>query len=975
MKNLFKIFIICLLSQSIFISYADDPREEMREAKSAFKRLMESAHPTPDNQYYGKEYWDMLQGSRLPYFLNINMTVDADNEPNKMQNESSIAYNPIDPTNLIGSAVDYRAESSTWVYVSKDGGHNWENKNLGKPFEGWQSTNDPSVAFDMDGTGYLVYGGFGKFDDNYNVMVGENGVFIAKSTDKGETWKAHIPIILHTGTQTLDSTFEDKYYIQVDNSPTSPYFKHLYVPWKRVTPRDSATQIVISKSTDKGETWSVPIPVSPRKSGSSEDTTYGQSFPLATTGPNGEVYVVWNDGIVHGVGFAKSMDGGITYTAPKIIFNYNIFGITKYLDGQGWRHSLKGKVRAETYPVIACDISNSPHRGNLYLTWAADSVPNIYFSKSTDKGESWSNPVIVHSVETNDQFWQWMAIDPTNGNIAIMYLDSRNDPANILFEAYVSFSNDGGNTWIDRPASDYAGDLRLNPFVGNSFAGDYSGCTFYDGIIYPSWVDMRNAESNIRDDDVYTSVINTRAPMPVENFAIKVLPEEPTKLQLNWDNPTKRSFGQSLSINEYQIVILRNNSQIAALDGGSNQFTDENLTPFEKYDYAIYVKAGRDSSVSRYNSSYPGGAKEPASPKILYSENIWQPSDGVKLQIQLPSKRADGQTPLIYMNKLILYRDSMEIQEIDVNPLDTSKTIEIEDLTPSNGYYRYFAKVMDSYNNSSSESNHYVAYAGKIIELNETDSFSENFDEKDLPKYYLAGNWGRTDEFAFTLPNSFTESPYGNYKNKEKDTFLLFPMHSANGILHIQFYNAAIVEPRDTAVIEYSIDNGITWSNQFLNSDSLNENVMYNYDNYSYWNDGELNEMDWRIENLYLTHLDSTILLRFRFASNVLKNDKGWFIDDLTISNRTLGVQDEVQNMHIYPNPVREYLNIYLGEVYNIPFEISIYDVVGSLILKKQYSSNADANIIIDVRNLQSGCYYINITSNKGILRAKLIKI
>jgi len=66
----------------------------------------------------------------------------------KMQNESSIAVNPKNPMNLIGSAVDYRAQSSTWVYISHDGGKTWVNINLGKPFPYWYSTNDPSVMFD-----------------------------------------------------------------------------------------------------------------------------------------------------------------------------------------------------------------------------------------------------------------------------------------------------------------------------------------------------------------------------------------------------------------------------------------------------------------------------------------------------------------------------------------------------------------------------------------------------------------------------------------------------------------------------------------------------------------------------------------------------------------------------------------------------------------------------------------------------------
>jgi hypothetical protein len=81
-----------------------------------------------------------------------------------MQNESSISVNPLNPKILIASAVDYRAESSTWVYVSSDGGITWKNFNLGKPFPTWRSSNDPSVMFDAEGVGYLVYGGFGSLE-------------------------------------------------------------------------------------------------------------------------------------------------------------------------------------------------------------------------------------------------------------------------------------------------------------------------------------------------------------------------------------------------------------------------------------------------------------------------------------------------------------------------------------------------------------------------------------------------------------------------------------------------------------------------------------------------------------------------------------------------------------------------------------------------------------------------------------------
>ena len=67
---------------------------------------------------------------------------------------------------------------------------------------------------------------------------------------------------------------------------------------------------------------------------------------------------------------------------------------------------------------------------------------------------------------------------PTNGDIAVMYSDSRDDAANILVRTYVSYSSDGGITWTDRRVGDGNSDLRNNPFAGNTFAGDYSGCDF-----------------------------------------------------------------------------------------------------------------------------------------------------------------------------------------------------------------------------------------------------------------------------------------------------------------------------------------------------------------------------------------------------------------------------------------------------------------------------------------------------------------
>lgn len=962
--------VLILIFALLIINPLLSEKNDTRLIKEVYRKLMETAHPTPDTSLLPKfPMVPRMQSSKyLTIFLNVNTIDEELNESYKMQNESSIAVNPTNPLNLIASAVDYRDESATWVYVSNDGARSWKNINLGRPYPGWRSTNDPSVAFSADGIGYLCYGGFGKLEPNTNLLMGENGVFVAKTTDQGKTWKAHIPVIVHLGPQTLDSNFEDKYYIHVDNSPTSPYYGHLYIPWKRVTPRDSATQIVISKSTDKGESWSVPIPVSPRKPGTSEDTTYGQSFPLAVTGPNGEVYCVWNDGIEHGIGFAKSTDGGKTFSEPKIIFRYNIFGTTKYIPSQGgYRHTVKGKVRAEAYPVIACDLW-SEKKGYLYLTWAADSIPNIYFARSTDGGNTWSNPIIVHEATKNDQFWQWLAVDPKSGDLAVMYFDSRDDDANTLVNCYVSYSRDGGITWIDRRVGDEDHDLRLNPFMDNAFAGDYSGVAFYDGIIYPSWVDMRNAVSNIRDSDVFTAIVNTRAPLPVENFKAIIFPNETDKLKLTWTNPTTYSFGQPLFASDYSLLLYRDGKLIAELPGGTQEYLDQGLEDYKYYKYSISVKSKSDTSISRTALGNPGGSRNPQPPKII-SQNSIETFGKItySLDIEFPSKREDETTPLVDLDSVFVYLDGELILKSKVNPNDTGKVVTFNGILDEKhniGFYKVTAKIKTTRGIESLPSNDPVYFFGNPIKVSNEKGYFDNFDGQLRPKYWFAGKWNYTEEFSFSKPNSITESPKSNYNSNSNDTLLIFPLVSDQPVT-IKFWHAPIVDPNDLAVVEYSTDGGNTWSNKFLNIEA-----SFNKSQQNVWKDGVLDERDWIEQELHLPKTTSRIDLRFRFSSNAFRNDVGWFIDDLEYKLTPVSISEPNRtNVKIYPNVTKNYINVVSDNLSNNT-KLRLYSIEGILILEQSITKNIES---IDLTKLQSGTYFALVVDDNLIRFDKIL--
>ncbi|MGE5480547.1 MAG: T9SS type A sorting domain-containing protein [Chloroflexota bacterium] len=946
-------------------SGGNELQEERERASGAYRRLMEAAHPTPDKKKYKSEPQLLEAPAPLPYFLDVSATVNEGTDPNKMQNESSIAVNFTNPKNLIASAVDYRGESSTWVYVSDDGGASWINLNLGKPFSGWRSTNDPSVAFDKDGTGYLVYGGMGAIAVENGLLTGENGVFMARTTDEGKNWKAHMQVIVHQGQQSLDSNFEDKYYIQVDNSENSTYRHDLYIPWKRVTPRDSATQIVISKSTDRGESWSSPIGISPRLSGTSEDTTYGQSFPLATTGPNGEVYVVWNDGIEHAVGFAKSLDGGKTYSAPRLIQRYNIFGVTRLLEGQGWRHSLKVKVRAEAYPVVLADVSASPTRGNLYLTWAADNIPNIYFSKSTDKGETWSAPKIVHSDTTNDQFWQWLAQDPISGDLAIMYLDSRNDTENLLTECYVSYSSDGGETWIDKPASAAWSDLRRNPFQGNSFAGDYSGCAFYDGIVYPSWVDMRNTFENITDSDVFTAIVNTRLPEPPLAFKSVIDPNAPGQLKLQWLDPVNTVFNKPMIADSVKMLLYRDSVLIAQLPIGAKNYLDTGLAHYSKHFYAIKAEYKGYQSMERTLVGYPGGAKEPMAPVLtgVASDDRVNYTVGAKL----PAMRADSVTPLSNLASIDYYLDGKKSFTKELNSTDTNSTLNQTIEFPGQGWYRVEAVAVDAEGNESARSNALETYVGPF-----DFSYSDNVEEN-LPKYLVKGGWEATNEIAFDGAMSYSNAPKKSYENGQRDTLTLYPVASVEGSLTVEFAHIAEIAKGDSAYVEWGYYGDNKWNKI---SDESGKPIIFNAATKASWGDKKLTADDWKQEkfSVNLTNHEP-VVVRFIFRANAVINSLGWYLDDIEINGAVSVSERAIEASKVFPNPANVSVNVKFEKEIPPGARFELMNSMGELVYAP-YEIGAERTVVTaSIASLPEGVYFFKLIGGGETAFGKFIKI
>ncbi|MCB1058942.1 MAG: exo-alpha-sialidase [Calditrichaeota bacterium] len=410
------------------------------------------------------------------------------------QNEITMASWILNPRLVMGGSNDYRnSDASGGFYVSIDGGETFYDALVTRgPEDEFEAAGDPVAAIDRTGKLYATYIAFDR-------TTNDGGIYTQTSVDSGVTWSDPAVIIEHLDNSSVD--FEDKPYTCADLSPSSPYVNTHYVTWTSF--RGFENPIFVSRSTDGGATYSEPLRIS---------TSGDCQFSCPTTGPNGEVYVVFINYSNGNIKFDRSFDGGVTW-GPDV----TVSTITDLW----FAPNPCGSFRTPNYPVISCDISGGPRNGWLYVSWVdLDSSldPNVMFCRSTDQGVTWSEPVRVDDgPEDTWQWWHWMTVHPETGSIGFAWLDRRDDPAGCLYKPYATISFDGGETFAPSiPISDVLCDPRVTNFLG-----DYNGATFrHDRGFYYGWVDTRNDGG-----DAYSNWFSLDVPAP-QDLVVTVVDDD-----------------------------------------------------------------------------------------------------------------------------------------------------------------------------------------------------------------------------------------------------------------------------------------------------------------------------------------------------------------------------------------------------------------------------------------------------------------
>jgi BNR/Asp-box repeat len=312
-----------------------------------------------------------------------NVLAGTDNSPN----EPSICINPKNTQQLVAGA------NLNNLYYSHDGGATWTQTPVTSPWGIW---GDPVIGVDTAGAFFYLH--------LSNPPTGNwiDRIIAQKSTDGGVTWSGGSFMGLN-GTKA-----QDKHWIATDRQTNT-----LYVTWTQFddygssNPADSSV-ILFSKSTDGGETWSPALRISELAGDclDSDDTAEGA---VPCVGPAGEVYVAWSNR--NKIWFDRSTDGGETWLGNDV-----------FVSGQpgGWDYAIPGIYRANGLPVTVCDLSGGPHHGTIYINWTdqrnGEDDTDVWLSKSTDGGDTWSTPVRINDdAPGRQQFFTWMAVDQVTG--------------------------------------------------------------------------------------------------------------------------------------------------------------------------------------------------------------------------------------------------------------------------------------------------------------------------------------------------------------------------------------------------------------------------------------------------------------------------------------------------------------------------------------------------------------------------------
>src|SRR5439155_6580174 len=398
-------------------------------------------------------------------FANVNTITGTETYPSVTQSESMVWSSG---GNTI--VVNYNASTTepgnySCVSVSTDGGASFTRLGMNQsPFASGHGTNygDPIVVYNARLSTW--------FAGDLATGCGGQGIGLWTSSD-GSNWS--VGACAHTGGD------DDRESMWVDNNPTSPFYGRMYISWNDF----AAGQGIFVTHSDDGAVWT-----------SAQVTTGFIRNVQVTGGADGTVFVAgMNEG---GGGFGnrtnliyRSTDGGSSWTAITMGSPFAAPGDSTCPSNSYfaritpiWRHMGWGQPGVGPGSVVHY----------AYAGAGRADTGDIYYTRSTDNGSTWSMPIRLNTDGGTNAQWMPSLSVTSSGDVHVHWYDRRNTTDGQNYEVWGRRSADNGVTWLpDDPVSAVLIPQPEQPdgSVQACYAGDYNYATALGSAHYATWTD------------------------------------------------------------------------------------------------------------------------------------------------------------------------------------------------------------------------------------------------------------------------------------------------------------------------------------------------------------------------------------------------------------------------------------------------------------------------------------------------------
>lgn len=844
------------------------------------------------------------------------------------------------------------AASSSRIYKSTNGGESFSLVSSGLPNNGVSryvidvTPANPNVVYALAADNSYNFLGLYKSSDSANSFTN-----VASSLTVGDIFES--PQAWYDMAMTVSDTNENEVYTGVLN---------------------------IWKTTDSGATftkinnWSSPF----SSSYTHADIHFLRFF-------DGELFA-GTDG-----GFYKSSNGGTSFTdltAGMQISQFYRISVSKQSSSKmvgglqdNGGHAFSNGQWQNYYGADGMDTAIDPNNSNLYygftqngggLYYSTNAGASLTGSVSAPAGESgnWITPL---AMSANGELFSgynslyklqggsWTAVSPSFGtNIDVLEIDEIN-PNNIYVGTNSSLykSTDNGVTFnFTYSFSSNITSIEVNNTDNNIIYVTTSGVA---GQVYKSV-----------DGGINFTSISTGLPNVTKN-SIK-------HQALHTKNPL--FLGTSLGVYRY----------------------DDDTLMWELFNNNLPNVSVRDIEINLIDNNITAAT---------YGRGIWQSSIPYELpldDVKLVSVSGIGQTIECNENlapQVELYNNGQNtITSIDLTynidgtpnmftwtgtlASETSVIVTLPSLTLSKGTHSF--NVSSTINNdtfaenNTSETSYINANAsGATLVVNTFETPEEAllvYDAGTTNQYWQRGlASGITLNSTVNSTNVYGTNLSGNYADNTKSYLVseCFDLTTVSSPT-LEFDMAFDLEQDwDIVYVEYSLDQGATWSllgsstdvNWYNNGLTSGENeTCYNCPG-GQWT-GVNTTMTHYTYNLSAFGTETNFMYRFVFHSDQVVNEEGVIIDNPIISGISLSTETfNSETFKVYPNPSTGIFNLKTDSVQQL--SISVIDITGKEIFNQQNVNIQDNNYKIDLSDYSSGIYILNIKTSTSTTIKKLI--